>query len=289
MNRNDYQWKDDRELFCFHPAAIPYLSYRCLDDLGFVRNAFTQRYSESGEAVKLFWHEGEDPEIVAEFNAQLAKQLGTDPRRRVAAQQKHTANVHVVREADLGSSLVQSHLENTDALVSNIPDSLLCVSVADCIPLMFADPVKKAIGIAHSGRKGTMSRIGAAVVRTMQKEYGSAPQDIIATVGPGICRDCYEVGPEILEEFLQEWGPEKTGRIFSEKGEKYDLDLWEANRIVLEEAGLLPGHIVVTNLCNRCNSDKFYSFRADGRIINQISASLLLVGSSDSITEKKRG
>ncbi len=277
MNRNDYTWKDDRELFAFHAEGIPYLSYRCLDELGFVRNAFTQRFSADGAPVKLFWHAGEDPASVAAWNEQLAKQLGTTRARRVSAQQKHTANVHIVREADLGSSLTESHLKNTDAMVSNVPDSLLCVSVADCIPLLFADPVKKAIGVAHSGRKGTMNRIGAAVVKTMQEAYGSEPENIVATVGPGICRDCYEVGPEIFEEFEKSWTAGNNERIFSKKGEKYLLDLWTANRIVLEEAGLLPEHIVVTNLCNRCNSERFYSFRADGRIINQISASLRLI------------
>ena len=276
LNIMKFKTTDDKDLFEYHAEYIPFLSYRCLDETGIVRNAFTLRRTAEDRDVKLFWHPGEDADEVAAFSAVLMTQLGTEAANRVSAQQKHTANVYAVTEEDIGKSLPVSHIENTDALVTNLPGVCLTISVADCIPLLFVDPVHRAIGIAHSGRKGTMQRIGEKTVQTMQKLYDSDPAEILAAIGPGICADCYEVGDEIWDEFEKEWGSVRTRAVFEKKNGKYRLDLWEANRIVLREAKLLSEHITVTNLCNRCNSSHFYSFRADGRIINQIAACLML-------------
>ena len=272
-----FRYTDERELFAFHEDEIPYLSFRCLDETGFVRNAFTLRRSAAGVPVKLFWHPGEAEDEVRRFSAQLARQLGTDPDKRVSVQQKHTANVHVAGPADFGRCLPVSPVENTDALVTDQPGVMLCISVADCIPLMLADPVKKVIGLAHSGRKGTMQKIGRNTVRCMQERFGSDPKDILAAVGPGICASCYEVGDEIREEMEREWGKEKTEVLMKRRNGRDHLDLWKANKMVLLEAGLAEKNITVTNLCNRCNHAFFYSFRADGKIINQIAACLMLV------------
>lgn len=268
--------KDEQDLFELHSETIPYLSSRRLDALGIVKNAFTLRNTADGRPVKLFWRPGEEPAEVAAFSEQLMRQLGTTGAYRVSAQQKHTANVHVVTEEDLGKCFPLSHIENTDAMVTNLPKVCLVISVADCIPLLLVDPENRAIGIAHSGRKGTLQKIGVNTVRTMRETYGSDPSKMIAVIGPGICQSCYEVGPEVWAETVEAWGEEKSRAVFEKKDGRYYLDLWASNRMVLTEAGLLPENIVVTNLCNRCNSGVFYSFRADGRIINQIAACLML-------------
>ena len=274
--RSMFHFRNGDDLFLFHDKEIPYLSFRCLDQTGIVKSAFTLRQKKSGQSVCLFWHEEVDENRVRQDNAILAEELGGRLSGRVSAAQKHTANVHVVTEKDLGSCLPVSPIEETDALVTDLPGTWLCVSVADCIPLLFVDPVKKVIAAAHSGRKGTQKGIGRETVRVMKEAFGCSPEDIIATIGPGICAGCYEVGPEIYDEFAAEWPKEKRDAVFCRTGEKDHLDLWEANRIVLREAGLKEENITVTNLCNRCNSEWFYSYRADGKILNQIAACLFL-------------
>lgn len=278
MKNTDFITKDDRELFYFHEEEIPYISYKCLDDLGFVKNAFTLRNTLSGDPVTMFTDRVSVGTLdsAVKCNSELSKELGTDISHRVCPEQKHTSNVHIVTGSDIGHPIDNTPIHDTDALITDIPGIMLCVSVADCIPICFADPVKKAIGVAHSGRKGTMNRIAANVVQKMRDAFGSDPKDIIATIGPGICMDCYEVGPEIRTEFEDSWGVQASKPLFRKHGEKYLLDLWLANKIILLDSGLRDKNIVVTNICNRCNSDKFYSFRADKKILNEISASLLL-------------
>lgn len=269
--------KDERALFNFHDESIPFISYKCMDDLGFVKNAITLRNDSSGTPVHLYRRPGEDLSEITRRNEQLMSQLGTDLSHRVSAFQKHTANVHVVKEDDLGSNLDRSHITFTDGLITDIQNACLIITVADCIPLCFADPVNKVIGLAHSGRVGTLKRIGAETVRKMHETFGSDPADIIATIGPGICQDCYEVGPEIYEEFKEQWGTAAADKLLKQRVEKYLLDLWTANQMVLLEAGLKSENITTTNICNRCNLEYFYSFRGDGRIINQICVCMKLM------------
>lgn len=277
LKNTDFITKDNNELFNFHDEEIPYISYKCLDDLSFVKNSFTLRMTSSNKPVYMFPENAPSLDDAKECCNTLASELGTDIAHRVAPFQKHTANVHVVTEADLGHPIDNRHIKNTDGLITNIKGAHICISVADCIPLCFVDPTKKAIGIAHSGRKGTQLKIGKIVVEKMTETFGSDPKDIIATIGPGICQSCYEVGPEILCEFENDWGREASAPLFKKHGSKYLLDLWLANRMVLKDAGLRDENIITTNICNRCNNDKFYTFRGDGRIINQICASLLLL------------
>lgn len=268
--------KNNRELFNYHREKLPYLSYKCFDELGFVQNAITLRSDINGDPVKLFYHPGEDISEITTQNAQLMTQLGTDLSHRVSAVQKHTANVHTVRTEDLGSSIESSHITFVDALITDIPGSCLAISVADCIPLCFADPKQRAVGAAHSGRVGTLKRIGANTVSQMVSEYGSSPSDIIASIGPGICQDCYEVGDEIWDEFVKEFGIKLADKLLYRQGLKYHLNLLETNRIILLDSGLKDENIIVSNICNRCNLDKFYSFRGDGKIINQICVCMKL-------------
>jgi YfiH family protein len=268
--------KDERDLFNYHDEKIPYLSFKSLDKLNIVNNAVSMRYTREGEPVKLYFAKDSDIKEVTEHNRIFMREIGADIKARVAPMQKHTNNVHVVTKDDLGTSIEKSHIEFTDALVTDMRNVPLVVNVADCIPLMFVDPIQKVIAIAHSGRKGTLNCIGLETVRKMQEEFSSDPDDIIATIGPGICSDCYEVGDEIYDEFSEKWGSFVANRLMKRYNKKYHLDLLRANKLVLIDAGLKDENICVSNICNRCNCDKFYSFRGDGGIINEIAVCLML-------------
>ena len=143
------------------------------------------------------------------------------------------------------------------------------------------DQEKKVIANVHSGWRGTVGKIGAAAVEKMQEAYGCEPEDIIAVIGPSICRECYEIGEDVAREFLSflhEPSMREAAGSYREYGGgfpyvlkkkkdtegKYFLDLWLANELVLLSAGLPFGNIHVSGICTCCNPDIFFSHRASG-------------------------
>jgi YfiH family protein len=144
------------------------------------------------------------------------------------------------------------------------------------------DPVKKCAGLVHAGWKGTLGKIPEVAIARMTIEFGCEPADMYAAIGPGICRDCYEMGDEVYDTFAAEWSLEDAERIFSKypandeagRGWKYHLDLREANRMTLMRTGVPADHIAVSNVCTMCNVDTFYSYRAH-RMENEQCAMLV--------------
>ena len=141
---------------------------------------------------------------------------------------------------------------------------MLSAFFADCVPLLFADPVHRAIGISHSGWRGTVARMGRETVRAMQEAYGSRPQDMYGAVGPSICQTSYEVSEDVAKQFKEEFPRHAEALCEPVPGAagKFRLDLWKANQIVLKEAGIPDGHLAVTNLCTCCNPKILFSHRA---------------------------
>ena len=247
--------------------GIPFITFPVLERIPFIKHAFSTRYGGVSTGIyssmNLNEDRGDDPDAVMENFRRVARALDTDCMHMVKSDQTHTANVRVVTEKDAGKGIVKEQdYQDVDGMITNVPGLMLVTSHADCVPLFFADPVHKAIGMTHSGWKGTWKRIGRVTVEKMHTEYGSDPKDIIAVIGPSICRDCYEVGEELLSAFREEFSKAQCRTFFSPgKPGKYQLDLWQANRLILEEAGLLPEHITVSGLCTSCKSDLLWSHR----------------------------
>ena len=183
-----------------------------------------------------------------------------------------------VTEEDAGKGVVRERdYTDVDGLITNVPGITLVTFYADCVPLYFVDPVRRAIGLSHSGWRGTVNRMGRVTVEAMGKAFGSDPKDIVACIGPSICRDCYEVGPEVAEAFENAFEPAKHSEILEEKPDgKFLLDLWRANAIVMEEAGILPERIHVTDICTHCNPELLYSHRRTGERRGNLCAFLSL-------------
>ena len=166
---------------------------------------------------------------------------------------------------------------DVDGLVTNVPGLCLVTFYADCVPLFFVDPVKKVIGLSHSGWRGTVGKIGKVTVELMKEQYGCHPSDILAAVGPSICQDCYEVSEEVVEKFRENFARKYWEDLFYQKENgKYQLNLWKANEIIFTESGILPEHMAVTNLCTHCNSDVLYSHRTMGDKRGNLAAFLAL-------------
>ncbi|HLY17984.1 MAG TPA: peptidoglycan editing factor PgeF [Bryobacteraceae bacterium] len=140
-------------------------------------------------------------------------------------------------------------LGDGDALLDNTPGNFLAVKTADCIPILLVDEEHRAVAAVHAGWRGTVSRIAAAAVRMMQEEFRARPGGLHAAIGPGIGKCCYQVGADVAAQF-------------GESGSCH-LDLVEANRLQLLDAGVPVAHIYAARLCTRCGVHDFHSFRRD--------------------------
>lgn len=260
---------------------VTYLTFPLLEETGLVRHLFSTR--EGGvsrgiySSMNLSYSRGDDKGAVDENFRRIAEVFHSTPDRMVCSRQTHTTNIRLVSEADCGKGTVrETDYEDVDGLITDLPEIILCTFYADCVPLYFVDTQKKAIGLAHSGWRGTVDRMGEQVLKAMKEAFGTQPGDVVAAIGPSICQGCYEVGEEVAEKFKEcftrdaVWG--NQDEVFSgerkcilKKGikeGKYQLDLQEANRRILLDAGVLASRIAVSDLCTCCNSSFLFSHRA---------------------------
>lgn len=265
------KWKQD----CVQPMilkekdGVNYLTYRSLEETGLVSHGFSTRLGGVSEGVcasmNLSFTRGDDPEAVYENYRRMAKVLDIDVHRIVASDQTHTTNVRLVTEADCGKGIfVPKDYKDVDGLITNIPGITLATFYADCVPLFFVDPVHKAIGLSHSGWKGTVHKMGKATLDAMKIFFGTEAKDVIAGIGPSICQDCYEVSEDVALQFADVFPKEEVlslGRM-SEEGQKYQLNLWRANELVLLESGIPKEHISYPGICTCCNPKFLFSHRA---------------------------
>ena len=253
-----------------------------LKDTGIVRHGFSTRLGGVSEgyyaSMNLSFDRGDRKEAVAENFRRIGEALGVRCEDMVLSRQTHTTNVRIVTDADRGKGITRERdYTDVDGLVTNVPGICLVTSYADCVPLFFVDPVKKVIGLSHSGWRGTVGKIGRKTVELMHERFGSDPADILAAVGPSVCMDCYEVSSDVIEKFKEAFPENCWEQLFYEKPDgKYQLDLWKANELIFLESGILPEHIAVTNVCTHCNSDIFYSHRAAGDKRGNLCAFLAL-------------
>ena len=249
---------------------VIYLTFPLFEQWEMVRHLFSTRFGGVSkgiyESMNLSYSRGDEKESVDENFRRIAEIFDATPERIVCSKQTHTTNIRLVTEADCGKGVVYPQdYDDVDGLITNEPGILLCTLYADCVPLFFLDTKNKAIGLGHSGWRGTVNKMGAAMLQAMQKAYGTKPEDVLAAIGPSICQDCYEVGGEVADVFRQSFPDEWSLLLRSGVQEgKYQLNLWEANRRILLHAGIRKEHLEVTDLCTCCNSNTLFSHRASG-------------------------
>lgn len=275
-------YKDNRTILREIEKETPYLEYPMLADTGIVCHGFSTRLGGVSQgdytSMNLSFTRGDEEEAVRENYRRMAEAIGVSCENMVLSQQTHTTNVRVVTEADRGKGIMTPlDYKDVDGMVTNVPGICLVTFYADCVPLYFVDTNRKAIGLSHSGWRGTVGKIGKETVRKMTEVYGSDPKDIIAAVGPSICMDCYEVSEDVILKFKENFAEEYWKDLFYKKENgKYQLNLWKANEIVFKEAGILQEHIAVTNVCTHCNSKILYSHRTSGNRRGNLAAFLAL-------------
>lgn len=259
LRQESYPQKDGKELLL--------LKYPLLEQTGVVEHCFTTRLGGVSEGIfssmNLSFTRGDEKSAVEKNFRRLADALETKPEQFVFTDQTHTTNVRKVTRTDAGKGLTKERdYKDVDGLITDEPGLVLSTFFADCVPLYFVDPVHHAIGMSHSGWRGTVGRIGAVTIAAMEKEYGSKPEELICAIGPSICQDCYEVSEDVAKEFAKEFTDREQEILLDMKNGKYQLDLWRANEIVLTEAGVLTEHLAVTNICTCCNQKLLFSHRA---------------------------
>lgn len=261
---------------------VPYLSFPILEKTGLVKQGFSTKEGGVSQgkfaSMNFTFTRGDNPDHVMENYRRMGSALGVDAEKMVLAYQTHTTNVRLVTEADAGKGITKERdYTDVDGLITDVPGITLVTFYADCVPLYFLDPVQKAIGLSHSGWRGTVNRMGAVTVERMEKEFGSRPENLIACIGPSICKDCYEVGSEVAGEFMKEFDRSHWQDIMTDKGNgKYLLDLWKANELVLLKAGIKRENIQITDICTHCNSDRLFSHRTTGNERGNLAAFLEL-------------
>ncbi len=250
-------------------GELEYLTFPLLEQTGMVKHLFTTRLGGVSKGIyssmNLSYTRGDEKSAVDENFRRIAGALQCGLGDIVCSDQTHTTNVRVVNECDRGKGIVcPKDYTDVDGLITNVEGIVLATFYADCVPLFFIDVKNRAIGLSHSGWRGTVGRMGQITVDAMHREYGTRPEDVFAAIGPSICQDCYEVSEDVADAFRKEFCKEgQIDEILLSKGnDKYQLDLWRANQIILEEAGIAPQKIQVTDICTCCNPDYLFSHRA---------------------------
>lgn len=248
--------------------GVIWLSYPMLEQCPGVRNAFSTREGGVSQGIwstmNLSYTRGDDPEHVTENYRRFAAAAGFRTEDIVSSDQTHTTNVRRVTEKDRGSGITREReFHDTDGLITDTPGVVLATYYADCVPLYFVDPVHRAIGLSHSGWRGTVHRMGAATIEAMRETFGTNPSDLLTAIGPSICQDCYEVSEDVIEQFAAAFPAELHNTLYYRKPNgRYQLNLWEANRRILLESGVPAAQIQMPNLCTCCNPTALFSHRA---------------------------
>lgn len=283
---------------------LEFLTFPGLSQIEGVRHLFSTRLGGVSKdifsSMNLSFTRGDEDECVLENFKRIAHVMQTDVEHMVCSDQTHTTNVRVVTKEDAGKGVVyKKGYTDVDGLITNVKGLVLATFYADCVPLYFVDPVKKVIGLSHSGWRGTVAGMGRVTVEKMQEVYGCKPADIHAAIGPSICQACYEVSQEVADAYLEGLeqckysgvaftAQEKKAcfdAVFMQKDEKqiseqkYQMNLWKANELVMRSAGILPEHIEVTDICTCHNKDYLFSHRASNGRRGNLGAFLMLTES----------
>ena len=248
--------------------GVTWLSYPAFEQFQDIVHAFSTRLGGVSQGIyssmNLSFTRGDEEAAVYENYRRLAAAVGFAAEDIVTSDQTHTANVRVVTEEDRGNGLTKPRpYTDVDGMITNVPGLVLATFYADCVPLYFIDPVRHAIGLSHSGWRGTVEKIGRVTVDKMKEMYGTDPQDLYTAIGPSICQDCYEVSEDVILEFQNSFEKKYWDLLFYRKENgKYQLNLWEANRLIMLEAGVKEEHISMPGICTCCNPEFLFSHRA---------------------------
>jgi len=228
------------------------------------KHAFTTRFggvsSVIHQSLNLAHRSNDEYDNVKENYSRLCKILGISTDDIVCSNQVHGTHIRVATKDDR-NTLFMSKPDQADGSITQTPGVALMVFTADCVPILLHDPVKKIIGAVHAGWRGTVADIAGVAIRKMESEFNCSPADIRAAIGPCISMCCFETNNDVTDALAGSL-PGSAGDCIIKHGDKFKVDLKQANRIFLENAGVTD--IIVSDECTSCLSDKYWSHRKTG-------------------------
>ena len=254
--------------------GIEYLQFRKLLEFPEIKHAYVIGLDKS---FKIYTDDGhkKENELAKKSYMQICNKLDIEYKNLVNTMQNHTDNIKIVKNKVNNDAPDFNIYEDTDGLITNCEDIALSTINADCILLIFYDPVKKVIANVHSGWRGTIKRISVKAVKKMQEEYGSKLEDIICCMSPSICKDHFEVDEDVYNLFKNEFKEfNESYKVYEKKNDKWLIDTILINRLILKNAGLKDENIIDSEICSVCNKDVIHSYRAHGK--NAGRATLLI-------------
>jgi len=281
--------------------ALPNYVFDNLEKTGIVKNAFSTRQGGVSKnefaTLNFSFTRGDDEQAVLENYRRMAEVFDTTPSHMVVSYQTHTTNVRRVTSADMGKGVTaERDYTDIDGLITNENGIMLTCLFADCVPLYLVDTAHHAIGLAHSGWRGTAAKMGQVMLEAMQREYGTKPTDVEVAIGPSICQSCYEVDAQVADIFAEQFSENADAArdylchyqyeitetdirnclLQPKPNNKYQLNLWYANYRVFRDAGVPDEHIEITDVCTCCHSNFLFSHRASHGKRGNLGAFLML-------------
>ncbi len=259
----------------FHqPDSLRYYTFDSLEAAGLTHAVFTRQ----GGVSPAPWHSlnvggtvGDDPARVLENRRRAFAELGISPDSYYDVWQVHSATVVSTDCPRPGNAT----LLKADAILTGKPGVALFMRFADCVPIFLYDPTRSVIGLVHAGWMGTVQKIARAAVQTMQREHRSQPRDILAAIGPSIGPDHYIIGSDVIDKVRQAFQTDADTLLLERHG-TVRLDLWGANRLILEESGVRQ--IELSEICTACHLEDWYSHRGEQGKTGRFGALLCLKG-----------
>lgn len=246
---------------------VCYLSFKTFDFLPFITHGLSTKFGgvSNGQykSMNLGFSGGDDKNNVFKNYEIFCKAIGIDSHSIVASAQDHNTYIRTVTKSDKGIGIYrEKDLTSVDGLITNQAGVSLAIYFADCVPVLFVDPVKKVIAAAHAGWRGTVGLIAEKMVLKMLQQYGCNPEDILVGIGPSIGQCCYEVDKEVADKFEKSNAFDCDEIIRSVGNGKFMVNLQQANIQLLLKRGIRPENIACTDICTKCYKDLLFSHRA---------------------------
>jgi polyphenol oxidase len=259
----------DKEIIQEEVNGVPFIKYQLFKDYqNELLAVFSTKLGGVSDGIfhsmNLAFGRGDDDQKVLENFKLFSNAIKVDHNRMVFSSQHHHNRIRVVTQEDIGKGIDRERdYEDIDGLITNIPRIPLVTFHADCAPIYFYDPQKKAIGLAHAGWQGSALEIAGNMVDQMKEQFQTDPQNLLVAIGPCICGDCYEVGEDVKKEFDQ---LDLDGISFmraDNERKKYFLDIGKANQMILIAHGVQEKNICLSNMCTMENLGMFFSHRGN--------------------------
>lgn len=256
-------------------GGVPFYSCHAFERLPGVRHGFSTRHGGAsgicGSSLNLADASWDSPDRVRENRRRLLSALGLEEACFISLHQVHSNRVHIIKDIS-----GQWNRPEGDALITRVEKAALAIRIADCIPVLIADPAHHAVGAVHTGWRGTLSGILLRTIHEMQREFDSEPAGLLLAVGPGIRACCFEVGPEVAVPFEEQYPGYSLAQPIPSRPEKRSLDLFKALEAQMDLVGVLPENRYDLGACTCCNTGEFFSHRAEGPASGRMMAVIAL-------------